>query len=62
MKKKLVHVGENETISECLDRIAKEGYTPIKRTEKPVFEEVIEDGKSTYRPIGRQIIFEVILK
>lgn len=62
MKKKQFHVEENETISECLDRIAKEGYTPIKRTEKPVFEEIIEDGKSTYQPIGRQIVFEAILK
>ena len=30
-------VQEDETVAECLDRIKKDGYTPIKRVEKPIF-------------------------
>lgn len=52
-------VQENETIEECLDRIKEAGYTPIKRVEKPIFQEVGKGSSVTYEPIGRQIIFEV---
>lgn len=61
MKKKKYEVQNNETINDCLDRMKKDGYMPIKRTEKPVFEEIIENNESTYKVIGRQIIFEAIL-
>lgn len=61
MKKKKYEVQENETIDACLDRMKQEGYMPIKRTEKPVFEEIIENNEKTYKVIGRQIIFEAIL-
>ncbi|WP_153127195.1 NETI motif-containing protein [Peribacillus tepidiphilus] len=56
--KKTFEVGENESIDACLDRIRKEGYMPIKRIEKPIFKEVIQDGKSVYEPISRKILFE----
>jgi hypothetical protein len=57
-KKKQFEVLENETISQCLDRIAKEGYVPVRRTEKPIFKEVKAGGSVTYEPAGRQIVFE----
>ncbi|KKK34203.1 hypothetical protein WQ57_23380 [Mesobacillus campisalis] len=57
-RKKMFEVGENETLGECLDRISKEGYTPIRRIEKPIFKEVIKDGVAEYEPAGRQILFE----
>ncbi len=57
-QKMLFEVQENETIDHCLDRIQKAGYIPVRRTEKPIFEEVKQEGTVTYKPIGRQIIFE----
>lgn len=51
-------VQENETIAECLDRMKKQGYEPIRRMEKPIFQEIIKGDEKTYQPIGRQIIFE----
>lgn len=57
-KKVSFEVLENETIDQCLSRIQKEGYFPIRRTEKPIFQEVKSGGSITYEPIGRQIIFE----
>lgn len=51
-------VQDNETIDDCLVRMKKEGYAPIRRIEKPIFREAINDGQKTYEPAGRQIIFE----
>lgn len=56
--KKIYHVEENETISQCLDRIQKDGYMPVKRTEKPIFKEEKEGGEIKYVPAGRRIVFE----
>jgi len=58
-QKKIYEVLEHETIDQCLERIQKEGYTPIRRVEKPIFQEKMEDKQVTYEPAGRQIIFEV---
>ncbi|AND37937.1 MULTISPECIES: NETI motif-containing protein [Cytobacillus] len=58
-KNKMVfEVQENETIDQCLDRIQKAGYIPVRRTEKPIFKEVKTGGKVDYEPAGRQIVFE----
>jgi hypothetical protein len=57
-RKQLFEVEENETISDCLDRINKAGYTPVRRMEKPIFKEVINNGEIDYEPAGRQIQFE----
>lgn len=57
-KKKVYEVEENETISECLNRMSKEGYTPTRRIEKPIFKEVMKNGEVDYEPAGRQIVFE----
>jgi hypothetical protein len=57
-KKKQFEVQENESIEECLNRIRDEGYTPIKRIEKPIFKEIKQGASVTYEPIGRYIVFE----
>lgn len=32
-------LNENETIADCLSRMKTQGYMPVKRIEKPVFQE-----------------------
>lgn len=56
--KKKFEVKENETIDMCLERMKQEGYMPVRRTEKPVFKEVIKNGETIYEPEGRKIVFE----
>lgn len=56
--KQTFEVQENESIDECIERMKKLGYSPTRRIEKPIFQEVINEGHTTYEPIGRQIIFE----
>jgi hypothetical protein len=51
-------VQENESIVECIERMKKLGYSPTRRIEKPIFQEIINGGQTTYEPVGRQIIFE----
>ena len=58
-KKMTYEVQANETISDCLDRIQKDGYMPIRRTEVPIFQEKLEGNEVSYEPAGRQIVFEV---
>ena len=58
-KKKIYEVEENESINDCLDRIKKDGYVPVKRSEKPIFKEKSNNGQVAYEPVGRKIIFEV---
>ena len=53
-KKKRFKVEENESISDCLARMKAEGYTPVRRSEVPVFKE--ENGKRTVS--HQQIEFE----
>ncbi|MBO8157231.1 MAG: NETI motif-containing protein [Bacillaceae bacterium] len=55
-KKKKFRVEDNETLDACLSRIQKEGYRPIRRIEKPIFQE----NKKGIEPVGREIIFEAI--
>ncbi|WP_064094431.1 NETI motif-containing protein [Rossellomorea aquimaris] len=57
-KKMLFEVQENETISDCLDRMKQEGFMPVRRMEKPVFEEQKQQGKSEYVPVKQTIVFE----
>jgi hypothetical protein len=56
--KKKFRVEENESIDQCLDRMKLEGYTPVRRMEEPVFQEVVQDGIKDVEPCGRTIIFE----
>ncbi|MCO7175428.1 NETI motif-containing protein [Sporolactobacillus kofuensis] len=53
LKKKFV-VGEAETIAQCLDRMKSEGYTPIRRSEQPLFRETPEGPEC----IGRECVME----
>lgn len=59
-KKMKFEVLDNETIGECLERMKKDGYSPIKRMEKPIFKEVKTNGQTSYEPISSKIIFEAI--
>ncbi|WP_174733553.1 NETI motif-containing protein [Mesobacillus harenae] len=61
-QKRKFEVLEGETISECLDRMDKEGYTPVRRIEKPIFKEVAKGKETEYEPAGRQIFFEAKVK
>jgi len=51
-------VKENETIEDCLHRMKQQGYQPVRRIEKPIFQEIRSGNETKYEPIGRQIIFE----
>ncbi|MDL0436936.1 MULTISPECIES: NETI motif-containing protein [unclassified Niallia] len=59
-KKMKFEVQENETIDQCLDRIKSEGYTPVKRLEKPIFKENVVNGQKSYEPVASQIVFEAV--
>ncbi len=58
LKKKKFFVEDGETISECLDRMAKEGYSPTRRMEEPVFHEVSKGGKLEKVVKEQKIVFE----
>ena len=58
-QKRIYEVQDHETINQCLERIYKDGYTPIRRTEKPIFQEKMDSDQTIYEPAGRQIVFEV---
>ncbi|WHY01036.1 NETI motif-containing protein [Neobacillus sp. DY30] len=59
-KKVQFEVQENESIEACLERMKKQGYIPVRRTEKPIFQEVVNGSETSYEPVGRQILFEAI--
>ncbi|MYL71328.1 NETI motif-containing protein [Halobacillus litoralis] len=58
--KKRFEVSENETIGQCLDRMKKEGYTPVRRAEEPVFREETRDGEIVMEPVGKTIVFHAV--
>ncbi len=60
-KKMEFEVQENESIEACLERIKEAGYMPVRRTEKPIFQEVKKGNETLYEPVGRQIVFEAKL-
>ncbi|CAM4129163.1 NETI motif-containing protein [Mesobacillus thioparans] len=60
-KKQMYEVGEHESIDDCLNRMKKDGFAPVRRMEKPIFKEVEKNGAVGYEPAGRQIIFEAKL-
>ncbi|UTH12718.1 NETI motif-containing protein [Macrococcoides canis] len=47
-------VQDNETITECLERMKAAGYTPVKRFQKPIFR---ENDKGKIEVFKEQIIF-----
>jgi hypothetical protein len=56
--KKRFTVDEKETINDCLERMEKEGYMPVRRIEEPIFQEVVTNGVKNVEPCGRTIVFE----
>ncbi|MCP3029976.1 NETI motif-containing protein [Halobacillus sp. A1] len=58
--KKRYEVGEQESIAQCLDRMKKDGYAPVRRAEEPIFKEVTENGEKTLEPVGRTIVFHAV--
>nr|WP_273845108.1 NETI motif-containing protein [Halalkalibacter alkalisediminis] len=60
-RKARFEVKETETIEECLGRMKAEGYQPIRRMEKPIFEERTVNSNKEYVPVKQQIIFEGLL-
>jgi hypothetical protein len=60
-RKMQFEVQENESIEACLERIKKQGYVPVRRKEKPIFQEVVTGSEISYEPVGRQIVFEAII-
>ncbi|MFC3901196.1 NETI motif-containing protein [Aliicoccus persicus] len=54
MAKKKFKVEDNESIDDCLARMKEEGYTPVRRMEKPVFKE--ENGETVVS--HQEIVFE----
>lgn len=57
-KKKKFVVEDGETISQCLERMAKEGYSPTRRMEEPIFQEVHKNGKVETEVKEQKIVFE----
>lgn len=47
-------VRENETITQCLERMKEAGYAPVKRFQKPIFK---ENEKGEIEVYKEQIIF-----
>jgi hypothetical protein len=58
VKKIKFEVEENETIESCLDRMKRQGYTPVRRIEIPVFKEVNDKGQSKPVVYKQKIVFE----
>ena len=59
-RKKRFELQPNETIDQCIERINKEGYTPIRRVEEPIFQEIEENGEKVYQAVSRTVIFDAI--
>jgi hypothetical protein len=57
-KKEFVVEDYNGSVEACLEAMEKEGYTPVKRLEKPLFRE----GKQGPEPFKQHIVFEGALK
>ena len=53
-RKKKFKVEDNESLEDCLARMKEEGYTPVRRMEKPVFKE--ENGETVVS--HQEIVFE----
>ncbi|WP_411954829.1 NETI motif-containing protein [Alkalibacillus sp. S2W] len=57
MKKKKFRVNDYQSIDDCLNQMESEGYRPIKRIEKPVFEEQ-QSGEA--EPVEQEIVFQAV--
>ncbi|PYZ92226.1 hypothetical protein CR194_15420 [Salipaludibacillus keqinensis] len=57
-KKQRFYVEENETIDQCLARMKKENYIPVRRMEEPVLKEVKGGKKNDVEVAYQRIVFE----
>ena len=57
-KKSWFDVEANESIDDCLKRMADLGFTPIRRMEEPIFQEVKEGSSIKQEPIRQKIRFQ----
>ncbi len=57
-KKMWFDVEEQESIDDCLKRMADLGFRPIRRMEEPVFQEVREGSSVKREPIRQKIRFQ----
>ncbi|SFG53747.1 NETI protein [Halobacillus alkaliphilus] len=58
--KKRFEVQEHETIGQCLDRMKKEGYFPVRRAEEPIFREETKNGEKVMEPVSKRIVFHAV--
>ncbi|WP_096438875.1 NETI motif-containing protein [Alteribacter populi] len=61
-KKEKFYVEEGETVADCLNRMAANGYQPVRRMEEPVLKEVKKNGKVDVEVSHQRIMFEGKLK
>ncbi|MDG5785922.1 NETI motif-containing protein [Evansella sp. AB-P1] len=52
------YVEDGETIDDCLDRMKKDGYIPVRRMEEPVLKEVKKNGVIEVEVAKQRICFE----
>ncbi|WP_280770371.1 NETI motif-containing protein [Salipaludibacillus daqingensis] len=57
-RKQRFYVEENETIDQCLSRMQKEGFQPVRRMEEPVLKEVKGGKKNDVEVAYQRIVFE----
>ncbi|WP_257350722.1 NETI motif-containing protein [Pseudalkalibacillus decolorationis] len=57
-KKKKFEMLENEQIADCLERMNREGYMPVRRMEEPVFQEIKRNGKKEVEHLRQRVVFE----
>lgn len=57
-KKQRFYVEENETIDQCLARMAIQGYKPVRRMEEPVLKEIKNGDKNDVEVAYQRIVFE----
>lgn len=60
MKKKKYRVSDFDSIDACLIQIDKDGYRPVRRMEKPVFQQ--KDKNKQPVPLRQDIVFEAVPK
>ncbi|MGD7046194.1 NETI motif-containing protein [Jeotgalibacillus proteolyticus] len=56
--KEWFEVEQDESIDDCLKRMADLGYTPVRRIEEPIFKEVKEGSSVKNEPIRQRIRFQ----
>ena len=56
--KQIFTVEEHETVEDCLARMKKAGFIPVRRMEEPVWTEVAHNGETEIEVSYQRIKFE----